>query len=105
MESILTKNKLIVRLHFGVVLHLRNDIADSPDYKTFSVENPQARLVTFGHETFLGKPKTSEIGTLREFFLALRPKECVPENPQFPDGPTRCRPGEYFPQMYEPRIE
>jgi hypothetical protein len=105
MESILTKNSLIIRLHLGVILHLRNDIPNSPDYKTFSVDNPRARLVTFGHETYLGKPKTSEIGRLRELFLEWRPKECVPENPQFPHGPTRCPPGEYFPKMYEPRVE
>ena len=105
VESILTKNSLVIRLHLGVILHLRNDIPNSPDYKTFSVGNPRARLATFGHETYLGKPKTSDIGRLGEFFFTLLPKECVPENPQFPSGPIRCLPGEYFTKMYEPRVE
>lgn len=105
VESILTKNSLIVRLHLGVILHLRNDIPNSPNYKTFSVDNPRARLATLGHETYLGKPKTSDIVRLREFFFTLRPKECVPEDPQVPSGPTRCLPGEYFSKMYEPRVE
>src|SRR5882672_7072925 len=105
MEPILTKKSLIIRLHLGVILHLRNDIPNSPDYKTFSVDTSRARLSTFGHETYLGKPKTPEIGGLAEFFMALRPKECVPENPQLPHGPTICPPGEYSPKMYEPRVE
>ncbi len=107
VESILTKKSLIVRLHFGVVLHLRNDIPNYPDYRTFAVENPQAKLVTFGHETYLGKPKTSEVEELREFFIALRPKECLPDGPELPGRPTSytCPPGEHFPKMYEPRVE
>jgi len=105
VESILTKNSLIVRLHLGVILHLRNDIPNAPGYKTFSVNSPRARLSTFGHETYIGSPKISDIGGLRGFFLALRPKECVAENPQSPRGPKICPQGEYFPKMYEPRIE
>lgn len=107
VESILTKNSLIVRLHFGVVLHLRNDMPNFPDYKTFIVENPQAKLVTFGHETYLGTPKASDGRSLKEFFLAWRPNECVSEDPRLPSGPVTysCLPGEYFPQLYEPRIE
>ncbi len=103
IESILTKDSLIVRLHFGVVLHLRNDMPGMPDYKTFSAKNPQARLVTFGHETYLGKPKTPKAGTLQEFFVAGRAKECVQDAAR--SLAYTCQPGEYFPQMYRPRIE
>jgi hypothetical protein len=35
IEPVLTKDKLILNIHSGVILHLRNDMILSPNYKTF----------------------------------------------------------------------
>lgn len=39
IEAVLTDRRLILRIHPGVVLHLRSDIKGSPGFKTFVDEN------------------------------------------------------------------
>lgn len=105
VESILKKESLVVRLHNGVVFHLRNGMPRYPEYRTFTDKNLSARLRTFGQRVHVGRPKIANAQGLADFFLAVRPGECEAE--KLPSGETSytCIPGEYFPGKFEPRVE
>jgi len=44
IEPILTRDKLILNIHNGVILHLRNDMQFFPKYKTFKSERVAGRV-------------------------------------------------------------
>lgn len=44
IEAILTRDKLVLNIHSGVILHLRNDMNFFPNYKTFKSEKVNGRV-------------------------------------------------------------
>lgn len=109
VEAILTDRTLLVRLHFGVILHVRDDIPGDPTYQTFQEgKKVRARLRTYSSAPQIGKPKPIDTPELRAFFIAWQGDKCGPESirKKLPDGSIEleCKPGEHFPKLYEPRV-
>ena len=52
IEAILIKDKLVLNIHSGVVLHLRNDIKYFPNYKTFKSGNVTGKVTKIKGKVF-----------------------------------------------------
>ena len=110
VESNLTDNRLILKLHPGVLLHLRNGMESSPDYKTFKNANVTGKITKVSGDVFYSSDPTIK-SRLSAFYAADR----VTMSVDAPGTKTTRRPdGSYemivpvdritSPRWYPPRV-
>lgn len=107
MEATLTDERLILSIHPGVILHLRNDIKGFPRYKTFFNEDIVGRVTDVRGDVYYsadqGKIKKG-LGSVYISFVGPTPGAKLV---RLPDGSIAIIPPpgvQYGPAKYPPRV-
>jgi hypothetical protein len=111
MEAILTNKKLILRIHDGIILHVRSDTQFPGGYTTFKDDGAKAKVVDVkGHVLYSIDREIikSRLGGLFVLWTVMGGIRLEDKTLELPDGRilgwTPLRKNE-FPKKYEPRVE
>lgn len=112
IEAILTKDKMILNLHRNVILHLRNDMSGSPDYKTFKSEDVVGKVVEVRGIVFCSFDTDAIKEHRKDFFIGWNtaPPPGDPRIQTFksPDGKRTIsimpEPDDPFPPRFPPKV-
>lgn len=111
IEALLTNQRLILRVHSGVVLHLRNDMKYFPNFKTFIDENVVGQVTGVAGDVSYSSDRESIRKKLFDVFVQYR----GPASDRVPGTTVRRLPdGSYegtfpsdvpvIPSRYPPRV-